>query len=318
MRRHAVAPGRRPPSTALLLGGLLLAAACSDGGGNPSDAARDRPGDAGGTDGPPKDAGDGRFPADGTCADGPDAGGDRAAAGPLCDGTTAPRLVYLNSGGGPLPPSFSFSGAYGHAFFVIDGTCRYWAGEAYLRGIRTGMLDPRRADAIADELHRADFARLAPYTGRSCPDASTRTLSDGTSHVRCTCDCACNAPAEYTAAFGRVDAIFAELYAQGGPADLPIRVIAIASGQQSTTAPPWPLPWSPAEVAVAADASPPPSSGRLVTDATELMSLRQLRDRSTSSSLGIEVRDAANALFLVLPRDEAPATVTSGLAAAGQ
>jgi hypothetical protein len=84
---------------------LLLGAACSDSKGGGTDAATDRPADTT-LDMGMADAALER-PADSGGADlAPD-----AAAARLCDGTLRARLIHLNAGGGPLWPTFSFSGA---------------------------------------------------------------------------------------------------------------------------------------------------------------------------------------------------------------
>ena len=293
---------------------LLLGAACSDDGkGTGADAAADRPADA-----KLADAATER-PAD-TGPDTADAGGDATAAVRLCDGTVGPRLVHLNTGGGPLWPTFSFSGAYGHAFFVIDGTCRYWVGGSYLKGIRTGLLLPARADQIAAELQVAAFARLKGTSSLAAPDASTRLLSDGVNVIGCTGDCTQSptgsTPTEYQQAFQRLQGILDELFTTGTPAMLPIRVIAVEPDFDSGPVVAWPLTWSPSEIMVGALSNPPPSAGRLITSATELTALRQLRQTAADrgGGFGIKVRDAADKLFSVLPRDEAPAAVVQALA----
>ena len=312
---------------------LLLGAACSDDGkGAGADAAGDRPADAKLADASmerPADSGpdsgdtgsgiDGL--ADASLDTGGDVGGDATAAVRLCDGSVGPRLVYLNGGGGPLWPTFSFSGAYGHAFFVIDGTCHYWVGESYLKGIRTGVLLPARADQIAADLHVRDFARLKGVTGLPAPDAGTRSLGDGVNVVNCTGDCTLQSPnlptpPEYQQAFQRLQGIFDELWAGGTPAMLPIRVIATEPDLDGGQPVAWPLTWSPGEVLVGLQSNPPPTAGRLITSGTELAALRQLRQAAAernAGGFGIKVRDAADRLFLVLPRDEAPAAVVQAL-----
>src|SRR4051812_6810673 len=59
---------------------------------------------------------------------------------PLCDGSDRVRLLYRDAGGGLVPRSFTFYAAYGNAFLVIDGRCRYQAGSDYLHGVRAGTL----------------------------------------------------------------------------------------------------------------------------------------------------------------------------------
>jgi hypothetical protein len=85
--------------------------------------------------------------------------------------------------------------------------------------------------------------------------------------------------------------------------------------------PTWTWAWpSPSEV-VSLESNPPPSAGRLITSGTELSALRQLRQAAVTnnaSGFGIKVRDADGKVFVVLPRDEAPAVVVEGLAAAAR
>lgn len=308
----------------------LVTAGCQETAGQPApDAGQDAAPDAAPADAPTADA----APADAPTADAVPADAAKADAAPadatrgdvapdvaparLCDGSGSVRLVFANHGGGPLWSTFSFSGAYGHAFFVVDGSCRYWAGQAFLRGIRTGTLTQPRADAIARELHYAAFERLKAFSGRACPDASTRTLSDGTHRVSCTCDYSHQAPAEYTEAFARVQGVLTELFDGGAQADLPIRVIATEpeGGGAVLT---WPLGWSPADVLVPLQPNPPANAGRLVTDAAEVRQLRTLRASfpNLDHPMGIKVRDAGGRTFSVYPRDDAPATVAAAIVAA--
>jgi hypothetical protein len=313
---------------------LLLGAACSDdGNGTGGDAAADRPADTSPGEvfvdrladaGPDTLGPDLRADAspDAAPGDAADAGGDAAAAAPLCDGSAGPRLIHINTGGGPLWPTFSFSGAYGHAFFVIDGTCHYWVGQSYLEGIRAGVLTPARADQIAADLHVAAFARLKDVGSLAAPDASTRVLSDGVNAIRCTGDCtrqAPNAPTplDFQQAFQRLQGVLEDLFTKGTPATLPIRVIATEPDFDSAQPVAWPLTWSPSEILVGGLSNPPPGAGRLITSGSELTALRQLRQAAAdrnATNFGIKVRDAADKQFLVLPRDEAPAAVVQALA----
>jgi len=233
----------------------------------------------------------------------------------LCDGSSGARLVYSDDGGN-VPTTYSFSHAYGHSFFVVDGSCRYWAGEEYLKGVRTGTLTPERASGIARDLHYSQFARLKAYTGSDCPDATTRTLSDGTNNVRCTCDCRDQTPVEYQQAFSRLDGVFRQLFDAGAPAELPIRVIATDQTHPDYTAAAWPLTWSPREVLWNGTTRPSPSAGRLVTEAMELTALRMLRQAVVdryAHNFAVKVSDAGSE-FMVFPRDEAPAGVADALA----
>jgi hypothetical protein len=306
---------------AVLALALVLACGCDDDTGAGGDGGRDVAAGSDAADGAAKDAapdvltdaaGSDMAAADAATTDA--AATDAAAAVKLCDGSAGIRLVFVSHGGGPLWPTFSFSGAYGHAFFAIDGTCTYWAGGGYLLGIRTGILPQARADAIARDLHYGDLARLKVFTGRACPDAGTNTISDGTHHMRCTCDCTDQTPAEYREAFAQVNDIRMELIAGGTQAPLPIRIIAIEPDGTPGPVSIWPLSWSPAEVLVT-QGNLTPTAGRLVTDTGDLVKLRALRASlpNPESQFAIKVRDAGNRELAVLPRDEAPAAVSAAI-----
>lgn len=249
------------------------------------------------------------------CAD----GATTAAAEPLCDGSATARLTFIN-GGGFVRSDYAFVGAYGSEFFVIDGGCRYWVGAQYLAGIRTGTLSGAAADQIGRRLHRAQFASLGQYGGRGCPDASTRTLSDGVNRVSCTCDCDYQSPPAYIEAFNNLSIVHRELMEGATPASLPMRVLALADEVRTNPAVTWPLAWSPREVLVTPDHRFAPDSGRLVTDAADLTALRTLRAGAlglTPYADGVKVKDEAGDLFLIMPRDQAPAAVEAALAALG-
>jgi hypothetical protein len=258
--------------------------------------------------------GDGGTPRGGDGSAAPDTPLAKAA---LCDGSEDVRLLYVNRGGGPLEPAFSFYGAYGHEFFVITGRCQYWAGASGLSGIRSGTLDVAAADGIARKLHHADFASLPASSGQSCPDASVRGLSDGTRTVLCHCTCPTDGPPAVRETFTNLRAIQEQLVA-GPAAELPIRVLAYAtddkpgSNDRSLS---WPLSWSPAQVLADGQTAPAPDAGRLVSPVAELAALRTLRTTAMQQSMynAVRVKTGTNEIYRVYLRDEAPAAVARAL-----
>ena len=248
----------------------------------------------------------------------PEPAHDVAADAPadLCDGSAGPRLIFNNPAGIAMLPG-AFPGYGTQAFFVIDGHCRYWAGESFLKGIHTGTLSPARAQSIAALLHHQELSRLTSIYKGACPDSPPRTVSDGVNNVRCSCNCELAGSPEYDEIFRNVSPIFRELFDTGTPAQLPIRVLMNGPETDGRVSPiepvPWPLAWSPALLQ-----GQPSETGRLVIATDELMALRQLRQAAPDPDfrLGIRVLDAAGAMFVVQLYDEPPALVTAAVQAA--
>jgi hypothetical protein len=232
----------------------------------------------------------------------------------LCDGSASPRLAYVVSGGGQPYPGVPFTNAYGYEFFVIDGGCHYWAGGDYAKGIRTGTLTAAAAADISRRLHLGELARLKGCSPRPVFDAPAVLLGDGVDTVSAGCE-APGAPAGYAETWANLPGVFQQLLA-GGPAELPVRVAAIADEfpRDPQPAQPWTLSWSPQEI-VAELSALEPGSGRLVSAPGELPALRMLRAHVPKDTYpnGVRVRDATGASFLVFPRDEAPVAVVEGL-----
>lgn len=228
------------------------------------------------------------------CSDGVDAPAmatDAAPAAGLCDGSSSARLAHVVSGGGQAYPDVAFTNPHGYRFFVIDGGCRFWAGENYTKGVRAGTLTPAMADSIGRRLQFGDFARLKQCTPDGIDDAASSLLSDGTNTVNAACK-SDGAPVGYVEMVHNLSTVVQEL-PEGPPADLPLRVAAIADDlpPDPPSPSPWSLSWSPREVltglfALAAD------SGRLVTDPDEVFYLRSLRQQTpmNSSPHGVRVR----------------------------
>jgi hypothetical protein len=236
--------------------------------------------------------------------------GDLSSRLELCGGGSDATFAYVATGGLAAPFS-AFYGAYGNAFLVIDGGCRYWAGgNPYLRGIRTGVLTPDRAAGIVRDLRLAELTLIAEDTGIGCPDGGPSYLVAG--GQRAACGCACKMPAN-TAVYEKAYVLQQQLLAEGEAAQLPIRVIATTERDSLREPLPWPLSWSPREVLVGPD-EPGSFSGRLVTDSAELAALRALRAQIDRYASQFTVRTADGQRFDVLPRDEAPPAVEAILA----
>jgi hypothetical protein len=242
----------------------------------------------------------------------PEGAGDRGApdAAPaafrLCNGGSDAELTFLTGGGGRPRAFHSFYAANGELLLVIDGSCRYWAGEHYTRGLRTGQLSEAQAAAIARDARLGELSVIATDTGTPYPDGSGYTIATRTQIAYCSGSCK---RAENQKVYDHLLRIQRELFDAGEPAPVPIQVVATAGNASGRTPLSWTLPWSPAEVIVSADAGA--LAGRLVTDAAEVAYLRGLREQIERWSVVLVAVDGQP--FHVYPRDVAPPAVAAAI-----
>lgn len=244
-------------------------------------------------------------------------GGTTAAT--LCDGSDQARLGFI-AGGGFVDSAFSFYGAYGHSYFLVDGMCRFWAGGDPLVGLRTGALTAEQADRIARETHFAEIPALSAHPDtESCPDAGDNRLGTPGKTINCTCHCDTNLPKAIGEAFTNAREIHTDLMTWGAAYDGPLRAAARLLGTIPKSTPPpaktldWTLPWSPATIAfgdqITAD------SGKPIDTAEDRLALRQLRAAAaalmTSPNIYVRMPDDQN--FAVFARDEPPAGVSQAI-----
>jgi hypothetical protein len=243
------------------------------------------------------------------------------ATEPLCSGGAEARLSYLVEGGF-VAEAYSFYGAYGHSFFVIDGACHFWVGGDPLVGVKSATLTVEQADSIAKETHFGEIPALAAHPDTdSCPDAGNALLGAAGKAINCTCGCEGKLPPAIGEAFARAREIHTGLVTSGAASDGPLRAAAAAvADDPKSAAPPgktlaWPLPWSPATIAFGDSITV--DAGKLIDAEADRMALRQLR--SMAAALGttpsIHVRTADGALFDLYVRDEPPELVQQSITA---
>jgi hypothetical protein len=259
-----------------------------------------------------------------SCAGAPTDEGAAPDGKMLCDGSGGVRLTYLVQGG-HVDQDYEFHGAYGHAAFVIDGQCHYWAAASPLLGLRTGVLEAAAATEIARKLHWGSLATLSKQRdGESCPDAGDALIGDGASTINCTCGCDPKLPAATKEAFANVGAIHESLMAKGAAFDGPLRALTVlidpASVPKATTSDSrvlaWSLPFSPAELLLQGEMTSR-DSGKAIESSADRAELRKLRTQAIplQTSPGFFVRASDGAVYRAYARDEAPAPVVSALAA---
>jgi hypothetical protein len=116
-----------------------------------------------------------------------------APAEPLCDGSDTLRLTYTSTGGGQTEDTFAFTNPHGHAYLLVDGKCRYYASDRYMRGIITGTLSAEEAAQLSADVHWSELDQLStvePTQVNGCFDAGGTALTKAHAAVSCGCGCA--------------------------------------------------------------------------------------------------------------------------------
>lgn len=193
------------------------------GGGQPAMFADAGPVQRDASTPPPKPAADGGKDED-------DAGS--SSSEPLCDGSDAMRLAYVSDGGGPLWPTFGFTNPRGHAFIGIDGKCRFYVGQNYMRGVVSGTLSTSEAAQVAADFHWNDLDGWAGYgvsKDAPCPDAGIVAVMKAKAAAGCSCGCDPAAPAGLADALKHAYEWLDKLAASGKPLDGPVSAVILDS-----------------------------------------------------------------------------------------
>jgi hypothetical protein len=241
-------------------------------------------------------------------------------AGALCDGSSDVRLAYVQSGGF-VYGGYEFQAYQGWVFFAVDGTCRFWSSRDPIQGVRSGTLTPAQAATVETKTHFRQIPALSAYEDHeSCPDAGGISLARGKQVVFCTCGCDPKSPPEMTDALDGANDVRQTTLADGTPIDGPLQAATLPFDPATSkgdpgpamNAFPWPLPWSPATIAVGAQITE--TSGRAIDDPSERAALRALRATAESRMLRpIYVKASDGALFSLLLRDDPPVAVQTAL-----
>jgi hypothetical protein len=241
---------------------------------------------------------------------------------PLCDGSTDIRITY-ELGGGAVEETYGFTNPDGFAFFLIDGSCRYYAGQNYMRGIVSGTLTPGEAQEFSTDLH---WSELDGWTWGAkelgCPDASGATLSKAGVAATCTCGCDAGAPKGLDAALSKAYAWVERLTREGQPLDGPVSAVALSSSAADMPVVlAWPLTRTLRSISnlivERGDARLWMGTGPWArfTDTAEIMKLREMRTMVTNMDVSgsgsvhtfVIVRESADAeLYNLYVRDELP------------
>jgi hypothetical protein len=266
---------------------------------------------------PPKPAADGGSEKDAGAAK--DAG---PAHEPLCDGTQDMRLEYLVEGGF-VDSTYYFTNPHGHTFFAIDGKCRFFAGDNFMRGIISGTLTSAQADQLSADVHWDALAGWGDWPGSpsGCADGSGVTLIREKVSVTCVCGCGDKAPKGLDDAQTKAYAWVEKLMSMGKALDGPVSAIVLSDrdvgGSVNQPKFDWPLSRSitsiPGLLVESGSAFLMAGAGVRFDDAADYAKLRSLRaatvmadvPNSGSRATAVFVRDNGKEYYLLV-RDELP------------
>jgi hypothetical protein len=319
-------------------GGTGVGSSSGRGGADPSNAAGSEVGPiAGATPPKPIPAADGGSdantpPKPGPAADGGSdantppkpgtvADGGTHSTGPLCNASADIRLTY-DVAGGFVDQTYGFTNPYGHAFFLIDGQCHYYAGGNYMKGIATGTLTQDEEGELSSDLHwnELDDWTWGGVKEQGCPDAGSVTLNRAGVSAMCTCGCDTGAPQGLNAALEKAYAWAERLVSQGALLDTPVSAIVLeASSGDPTPQSIWPLMRTmssiPNLIVDRGDSKLWMGTGPWARfdDTADISKLRQLRADTTNLDVAgsgsvhtfVPIQDGAN-LYQLYVRDELP------------
>lgn len=148
-----------------------------------------------------------------------------AACGPredpsrqICQGTES-LMAAVQVVGGHLSSEDILWVENGHAFFLIDGTCRYAVKTHGQREVRTGVLTPEEEEALAVKL---GYRAWASFEGDwsadfGAPDAGALQVWDHLFLASCTAGCRGSAPVELRELSVGLSDFLAPYWEQGTP-----------------------------------------------------------------------------------------------------
>lgn len=265
------------------------------------------------------------LPAAGGCADRAD-GAESSA--PLCNGESSVRLAYNLAGGGQVLPGSQVMSENGFEFLLVEGSCRAWFLQKPSSDVRTVQLSADAAQALAADMHVADWAGLRGDYVRNLCDGPSVVLRFGTTRI--TIDSACRGSDPAAAVLGLQDAARSSLsatYATAAPVDGPVRFVLVAEQPDviwptlvAAAAAPWPLAAAPETLALSFDEALryQPGSSRALDppDADRLRELRRTFFAGGGGQLSggfIPVVGTGGARYQLFVRDSIPLEDAAGL-----
>lgn len=245
----------------------------------------------------------------------------------LCDGSADLRLA-IQSGGGFVTETYSFTHPLGAPFLLVTGDCRFLTcvGADSCASLREGQLSTAQAQLLSDDLALAALSGEAYSHSGSCLDGGSLVLATRDGSAACTCGCDPDLSARVSTAMKRVPELLAAVGSASAPVRGPVEIVAVELGGAEGAEPggptsrevvPWPFAWSLREFAIARErlsADVLRTQRSRIVEGSEASLLRSLRDRSVRSVFDVEVLvDEGGALFAVYVRDAVPPAFAQAL-----
>lgn len=303
---------------AVLLGTLLVASTtgCQDDETTAS-------GRAGAVDAPPPSA-----PAPHDTVPAPDAGDLARAPSKICDGSSTIRFAQVTAGGGQVLPGSQVLNENGFSFFIIDGSCHYWAKGGQFADVKAGVLTPDEELRLYDDLRVESWPELKETCTGRVMDGASSFFRLGTSRIVVPSGCSgqdsVSPLAEIESAF---NAHAASLSGRGTPVDGPVRLVLVAvpvdiswNDLVTNAAAAWPLMRPAAQFATSAEhASQYRAGDSMLVEIPDAGLLRAIRRTFMASGNAlytggyVPIRDDAGNRYQLFVRDTVPMEDESGL-----
>jgi hypothetical protein len=206
-----------------------------------------------------------------------------------CPASSALQLAITYEGGELSPAGWYFSHRYGVPLLFLDLSGRFVVSTGTVSGFRQGQLSPAEVDALRTALHLTNlpsWPTLAQVGGGVVANLVIRTQDNTFS-----CDeCKTEGTPESAAVAALVPDLLDRLAAAATPVTGPLGVAIIdRNTQQLPGDQPWPLAWSPADIAVGIDQQMNlRQQARTVVgdDASKLRAMREARLAMVGSDIG--------------------------------
>jgi hypothetical protein len=238
----------------------------------------------------------------------------------LCDGSSEARL-FINSVGGFVESSYSFTNPYGHLFMLVTGECEYWAGPAGDWQLGHGVIeDPEVIEELVGWDNLVDWTAFDDT--QSCPDAGNVHIYAPNAVIGCACGCDDGAPAGLSEALSAGLALAGDYANEGGTIDA---VQAVTFAYTEDNPPPvqvafeWPLATPISDFLAEEPFAFEADSGQRVEVSSDVELLRELALANFAANaspivlLGEDPTCSSCPMYGLLVRDELPEAVAQSL-----
>lgn len=164
----------------------------------------------------------------------------------ICDGSDDIRLLTQSYGGGEVPSTYGFFGAYGWSFLAIDGECNFWLSNQPGQ-VLVGEVTDR---SVLDSYEASYYQKLGRFAGYhpsgGCPDAGASYVADPSGAVQFVCD-AQEPPEYWEETRDAASDLAAALTLVGERSRGSLRAVLLQATSESSNVAPWPLDSDPTD-----------------------------------------------------------------------